>query len=365
LAASPTLEYYAQFEDRSAPRGALFTVTIPGELLDNLRNAPDYLREKHILDFDAAVVTTITLTAPGQPELVLQRLDTKSSQPGMTTPRDGVWQIIRRGDAAGPPTLPADRAAVQRLLEQLSLLTATKFVTESAAATDVENWGLNRPEREISLTLDGSPTGDVSVLIGRATPRDKVAYARLGTVKNPGASIYLVTSEILDETRIEPRFWRERLLRELPPAARITALKLTDLTTSQTLVETAVDAAGQPAGPVTDAAALQELLKHLRTLRARNFVQDAFTEQVTFAGEERPWRYELTATISLPGGTTGEQTASSTLLLTERGGGAQQLAGSREFNAVFELEQPFIDALWKIIYGPRDPGPPAPAGEKK
>jgi hypothetical protein len=365
-APSAGVEYYAQFEDRAAPRGALFTVTIPGALFKKIGNAQEDLREKHLLDFDASAVTTITLSAPNPAsELVLQRLDTKGSQPGLPTPREGVWQIIRRGDSQGPATLPADRAAVQRLLEQLSLLSALKFVTESAATTDLENWGLYRPEREISLTLDGKSTGNLSVQIGRTTPRDPTAYARLGPTS---PSIYLVTAQILEETRLEPRFWRERLLRELPPAARITALKLTDLANSQVLLETSFDSNGIPAATVRDAPAVQEVLKQLRTLRARTYTQDAFTEKVTFAGEERPWRYELTATVSLPGGAAGEQTASTTLYLTERGGGAQQLAGSREFNAVFELEQPFIDALWTVIYGPRDPGPPpAPAetGAKK
>lgn len=358
----PDPEYYAQFEDRLSPRAALFTVAIPDALLEKLGNAQEDLREKHLLDFDASAVSAITLTAPNQPELVLQRLDTKGSQPGITAPREGVWQIIRRGDAAqGPQTLPADRAAVQRLLEQLSLLAATKFLTESAAATDLENWGFNRPEREISLILDGPPTTMVSVQIGRATPRDKIAYARLGPASSPGASISIVPPDILDETRLEPRVWRERLLRELPPSARITALKLTDLANNQVLVEPAFDATGNPTATAHDVTAVQEVLKHLRLLRAKRFTHDAFTERVQFAGEERPWRYELTATISLPGGATGEQTASTTLLLTERGGGAQQLAGSKEFNAVFELEQPFVDALWALIYGPRDPGPPPSA----
>ncbi|HEX2855808.1 MAG TPA: DUF4340 domain-containing protein [Opitutaceae bacterium] len=366
-AAPAETEYYAQFEDRSSPRAALFTVVIPTgpkSLMAKLSNAQDDLREKHILDFDSSAVSAITLHAPNQ-ELVLQRLDPRTAQtPGTpAAARDGIWQIIRRGDTAqGPQTLPADRAAVQRLLEQLSLFEATRFLTESAATTDLENWGFNRPEREITLTLDGPPTSSVSVQIGRTTPRDPIAHARLGPASNPGASIYEVTPEILNETRLELRVWRERLLRELPPAARITALKLTDLSNSQVLLDTALDAAGNPAAPVRDAAPVQATLKHLRTLRAKSFTQDAFAERVVFAGEDRAWRYELTATISLPGGAAGEQSTTSTLLLTERGGGTQQLAGSKEYNAVFELEQPFVDALWSLIYGPRDPGPPpAPA----
>jgi hypothetical protein len=44
------------------------------------------------------------------------------------------------------------------------------------------------------------------------------------------------------------------------------------------------------------------------------------------------------------------------LLFTERLGGSQQYAGAKEFDTVFALEQPLIDALWSLTYGPRDPG---------
>jgi len=83
---------------------------------------------------------------------------------------------------------------------------------------------------------------------------------------------------------------------------------------------------------------------------------------VTVAGEERPWHYRLEATATLVGG-AGEQTSVTTLFLTGRVGGDQQLAGSpaNEFNAVFSIEQPLLDALWTITEAPRDPGPPPPA----
>jgi hypothetical protein len=200
------------------------------------------------------------------------------------------------------------------------------------------------------------------VQIGLATPRDPFAYARLGPASSPGSSIYVVNPDILRETPFEAHAWRERLLRELPAAARITAIKISDLATNQVLLETGFEANGAPTAKVADPAALQAVLPHLRTLRAKRFTQEGFTDRVLFAGEDRPWRYEIATAISLPGG-AGEQSATTTLLLTERGGGAQQLAGSREFNAVFEIEQPFLDVLWTLIYGPRDPGPP-PAVKK-
>jgi hypothetical protein len=53
------------------------------------------------------------------------------------------------------------------------------------------------------------------------------------------------------------------------------------------------------------------------------------------------------------------QSSTKTLFLGERLGGSHQFAGSTELDAVFELEQPVIDALQAITYGDRDPGPPA------
>jgi hypothetical protein len=39
------------------------------------------------------------------------------------------------------------------------------------------------------------------------------------------------------------------------------------------------------------------------------------------------------------------------------------LAGSPEYNVVFESNQKLLDALFTLTYGPRDPGPPPPSVE--
>jgi hypothetical protein len=95
----------------------------------------------------------------------------------------------------------------------------------------------------------------------------------------------------------------------------------------------------------------------LRALRARDFVPGGFTDKVTAAGEERPWRFQLDAIIVTPGAGGLDQPATRSLLLTERLGGNLQFAGSRDLDVVFSLEQPFVDALWSLAYGNRDPGP--------
>ena len=343
--------YYAQLEGRSA----LFTVNISPKLMDTLRTAQVSLRETHILDFDAPAVTAITLTAPNQPELILQRLET-----GTQSADNSSWQIVRRGESSvGPQTLPADRAAVQRLLDQLSRLTAADFKSDAPTAADLEAWGFNRPEREINLTLGGGAT-PLSLQLG--TDAKHNVYARLGPSANPGASIYAVDAAILRELPVPSQAWRDRLLRELPAGARLTALKLTDLASGQVVLDTTLDDTGHPPAGTHNPDAIAVVLTSLRTLRAKEFILDQFADKVTVAGEERPWHYRLEATATLVGG-AGEQTSVTTLFLTGRVGGDQQLAGSpaNEFNAVFSIEQPLLDALWTITEAPRDPGPPPPA----
>ncbi|MDB6167853.1 MAG: hypothetical protein JWM88_717 [Verrucomicrobia bacterium] len=349
--------FYAQLEGRSA----LFTVSIPKSLLDTLRSAQVSLRETRVLDFDPAAVNAITLTAPNQPELALQRLETAAAG------ADGsAWQIVRRGEgAAGPQTKPADRGRVQRLLDQLARLTASDFKSDAPSAADLETWGFNRPEREVSLALVG---GAAPVAFQLGTDSSRNVYARLGTSANPGPSIYAVDPAVLTELPVASKDWRDRLLRELPAGAKLTALKLVDLSNNQTVLDTAIDAAGKLVAAVPHPDAVGALVAHLQTLRAKAFVLDQFAEKVTVAGEERPWRYRLDATATLVGG-AGEQTSVTTLFLSVRVGGDLQLAGSpaADFNTVFSIEQPLLDALWTVTEGPHDPGappvPPAPAAK--
>jgi hypothetical protein len=370
--ASTSIEYYAQLEGRAA----VFTVTVPtqpSDLIDTLRNAQVKLREKRLLEFDARNVTAIALTAPNQPPVNLQRLEAGA------TSTEASWQLVSRGDpAAGPQTLPADRAVVQRLLEQLALLAAKEtggFVSDAPGNADLEKWGFNRPEREITLTLataaptpnapanaPGGTTQTLTLQLG--TDSQGALFARLDPLTNSKGSIYGVALDLGRELPISPRDWRDRQLPALPPTATITAL---------TLVSTAADAAPLfnhklattetwtsvlASETAEKREALERVLAQLRAPRAKRFVQDHFTDRVTVAGDDRPWSWKLEATILLPGGTTGEQTSTKTLLFTERVGGAEQLAGSKESDAVFEIEQPLLDALWKLTYGPRDPGAP-------
>ncbi|MES2693963.1 MAG: DUF4340 domain-containing protein [Verrucomicrobiota bacterium] len=356
-AATPAAtEFYAQLEGRT---DVLFTVAVPAILLDTLRNAHEALRDKRFLDFDPATVTAVTIAAPVQPNqspITLQRLE---SAPGQS--RDAaepVWQVVHRSEGtSAPQTLPADPAAIRSLLQRLSLLTADSFKSDAPATSDLEEWGFNRPVREITLTFSGGPPPAV-LRIGTDSARN-VHYARVGTATEPGASVYTVTPSIVGELPLAPAAWRSRLVGEpVPPAARISALKLTDLAENKILAAHTFSATGEATPPPKDLKALLAIVGAVRTLRAREFLPGGFTEKVFAAGDDRPWRFQLETTIALPVGNDQEQTRTTTLLLTERLGGALQYGGSKDLGAVFALEQPFVDALWSLAYGDRDPGPP-------
>jgi hypothetical protein len=329
--------YYAQLEDRSA----VFTVIISPDLLTLLRNSADVLRDRHILDFDATAVTSIALSALNQPEIALQRLESAGGG------HEAGWQIIRRGGGAqASQALAADTGAVQRLLGQLETLSALRFQSDAPTNADIEEWGFNRPEREVTLTLGGT-TATQTLQIGLPSKRETVAYARIAGLP----SVYAVEPDILKDTSASPLAWRERLLNSLPASARITSLTLANAADNTVIYshklgdgETWDSALAAETAPRRDA--IGTVLAQLRSLRAVSFVQDGFPDKVLAAGEMRPWKYRLDATVSLPGG--AGQVNTMTLWFAERTGGAEQLAGSKDFGAVFAIEQPLLDALFAL-----------------
>jgi hypothetical protein len=355
---APTaIEYYGQIEGKST----IFTVSIPTQpidLVNILRNAQTALRERRVLDFDARAVTAITLRAPNSPELVLQRLETTATA-GETTP----WQIVRRDGTQAPLTQPADVGAVQRLLEKLSQLSAQEFLSDAPTSADLEKWGFNNPQREIALMVAGTPSSPGAAPLSPLNPQLSTSLKiGVGAERGPSAYaldsfgyVYQVDAEILRDLPVEARAWRDRRLRELPAGAQITALKLTDAVTKAVLFEKTLAAA---TGPAATDAALQPLLSQLRSLRAKAFYADRFTSTVTIDGAERPWKYQLDVTVALVGG-AGTQSSPYTLLLSDRIGGSTQIAGAQDLDAEFEIEQPLLDALWQLTYGPQDPGPAA------
>lgn len=361
--AGDAVELFAKIEDKPS----VFVTALPAKLLETLRSAQETLRDQHVLDFDSATVSALTLTAPNQPELNLQRLE--------ATQAAEAWQlVVRGGGGQAPQTLPADAAIVQNVLDLLHDLTATRFVSDAPTAADLENFGFNRPELEIALALStgGGPRGNepstLTLQIGAKPGERSAVYARLANAP----FIYQIEPDLLQDVPVSARHFRQRLLRELPEGTHVTGLTLTDLSNDAVLLKKSAS----PEAPLTqdsivrdepDArhATLQTLLRQVRALQAKSFHTDVFDPAgVAFNGTSLPWRYRLDVDLTLTGGSA--QAITSRLFLTERLGGTTQIAGSEEFGGVtFELTQELIDALFALTYAPQhDPGPPARPAEE-
>lgn len=360
----PSTLYYAMMEtddssESPGTRATLFTVSVPDAFLKTtLLNAQRELREKQILDVDPTSLSAITLSTSQRPndEVVLQRLE---------APAASAWQIVRRTPERAPQPEPADRAIVDRLISDLTRLSAQEPAQNEEAASafidapseaQKEEFGFNRPARTLTLTTNataGPAPAPVRLLIG--VGQDRRTYAKLGHQE----TIYRVSDEILANTPTDPLYYRQRLIRELPTSTAITSLKLTDLSNDSVLLDTPLPVpADAPA--TTPPAVIETLVAQLRVLRAKSFTATEFTKTVFVAGEERPWKFRLDATLAPAGGNAGANPAVSSLFFSDRAGGDRLLAGSPEFNLVFEVEQPLLDALFALTYGPRDPGPSAP-----
>ncbi len=349
--------YYAKIEDKPV----IFTTSVPPKLLKDLGAAQETLRDVRILDVDPHTVTSISLTAPGQPALELQRLEPAQGKES--------WLLVARSPGnQAPQTVPADPALVADLLQKLTVLSAQKFLSDAPSAADLENYGFNRPERVVTLNLStgGGPRGsDPSTLVlqvGVKPEERHVAYARLANAP----FVYQIDDGILDFAPALPLHFRLRLLRDLPEGARITGLALSETGPAAPALYSHQLAAGESwdgvlaTEPEARRKALVALIAQSRTLQAREFIADTFNPDHAESGNTTlPWKYRLDVTLALTTGNGSAQTTTSTLFLTDRIGGTTQLAGNAEFGVTFAVTQEMLDALFALTYAEKhDPGPP-------
>ncbi len=373
-------EYFAKIEENPV----VFTTVLPKELENVLRTAQEALRDTRVLDFNPTDVTSLTLTAPGQPDITLQKLENNQG-----------WQSVVRVSGAAPQTTSADPEIVAELIKKVSQLSAheprpnaPKFLSDAPSASDLENWGFNRPARQITINLAPGAAGTITreatsltLQIGVSPDKPGEAFARTTSERY----VYSVLPDILDDTPMVARHYRNRVLRELPNEARITSIKLTALPantsvlslnnavaiTPESLATAAFTPADAPAGTAPTAlsekarAVLATFLGQLRKLRAKAFTPATFTpDHAETPNGPQPWKYQLEVVTSVAAGTAPAQNTALSLLLTDRLGGTTMLAGTTEFGgAVFEVTQEFLDAVFALTYGTQqDPGPPKTEG---
>jgi hypothetical protein len=323
-------QYFAKLEDNPA----IFTLI--ARPFDALREAQEALRERNFINFDHQSLSAINISENGR-KIRLQKLET------------GDWQVLEsKGEDEIQPHR-ADPAIIEQLMNDLSSLRASGFAVDAPSPTDTERLGFNKPRRVITL---GFAQGEPRIITLAHPEEDNEAlYAKT----NQADFIFQVERRTtLQMVPLNTSYYRNRTLDTLPSAARISTLELTNLETGDVLFDYKL-----PKDSIRWDNLLEQLegersphirvlLDAVRDFKVKSYLLDSYSEAYPVDSEKTlPWVFKLSATIQLPGGET-YRTETREYVFTKRLSGTIQVAGSKQHNAIFEIPQALLDALYEL-----------------
>jgi hypothetical protein len=237
-------------------QGKKDVLVAPKSIYERVDRTLDDLRDRTVIDFQPASATRIEIKSADR---VIEL-----AKSAITTNAEPRWSLTR------PLTARADPNKVSELLADLNGLRVTDFVSESPR--DVPTYQLDEPEREITVWTGESGK---TLQIGRALTNDPgKVYAKLKSAD----SIYTVPSATTQKFAVQPNDLRDAQV--LPfSEGDVHGIEVLRGTDKISLVRT--DATWQIAAPVTgpaDDTAVQQLLRHLSGLNARQFTADVATD---------------------------------------------------------------------------------------
>ena len=325
-------QYFAKLENNPA----IFTVL--ARPFDDLREAQEALRERNFMNFDPSKLSTINISEDGR-KIRLQKLETGEND----------WQVLESKSENKIQPYRADPAIMDSLLKDLSTLRAIGFTADAPTASDNKGYGFNNPRRIVSLSFsEGDP---LKLMLAHPEGREDVLYAKT----NLADFIYYVDRQAtLRIIPLDTSYYRNRLLDILPAAARISALKLTNLKKNEAIFDYTLDQENVSWNDLIEeydtkyGDQIRVLLGTIRRFEVKSYLIDSYAEAYPITAEKSvPWLFQLSATIQLPGGET-TRTETREYVLTERLSGTVQVAGSKKYNTIFEIPQPLIDALYEL-----------------
>lgn len=325
-------QYFAKLENNPA----IFTVL--ARPFDILREAQEALRERNFMNFDPSRLSTINISENGR-KIRLQKLETGEND----------WQVLESNGKNEIQPYRADPAIMDSLLKNLSTLRASGFTADAPTASDNENYGFNNPRRVVTLSFSvGDP---LTLMLAHPEDREDVLYAKTNLAD------FIFEVERYTTLRMIPldtHYYRNRLLDMLPSAARISALKLTNLEKNEEVFDYKISQENMGWNDLIEefdtehGDQIRVLLNAIRKFEVKSYLIDSYTEAYPVDEENSlPWIFQLSATIQLPGGET-DRTETREYVLTERLSGTVQVAGSKQFNTIFEIPQPLIEALYEL-----------------
>ncbi|MDP0500311.1 MAG: DUF4340 domain-containing protein [Verrucomicrobiota bacterium JB022] len=325
---------FAKLEDRDA----VFTVAADNFAL--IAGAQETLRQKRLLSFSPSRLNTIEIRLDEQ-KTTLQKLE------------NGTWQVLFDQPQDGLQSSTADPQILNRVIDALEELEAVSFVTDAPAESDLQRFGLQQPQRIVTLRREGSDQPLVLRLGTLASDRN-VIYAQT----NQAATVYQVRPAILYNLPLSPLFYRNRIVQTLPNSVEIRRMRLVKDATNEVIFERALGE--QPSWEALEVLenepdrTLIETLRHqLRNFEVRNYLRRGFTRPFQLDPQTSiPWDFRLEADVTQPGSAEAP-TRTIVYFLSQRRGGMTQYAASPEADLVFTLPHFMIEALEPFL-GPLD-----------
>ena len=325
-------QYFAKLEDNPA----IFTVL--ARPFDALREAQEALRERNFMNFDSSMLSTINISENGR-KIRLQKLETGEND----------WQVLESKGGNDIQPYRADPAIMDNLIKDLSSLRAKGFTADAPSTSDIESYGFNNPRRIVTLSFsEGDP---LTLMLAYPENNRDALYAKT----NLADFIFKVErSATLRMIPLNTPYYRNRILDILPAAARISALQLTNLQTGEAIFDYALGQENIPWNDLIEeldadhAEHIPVLLGAIRKFEVKSYLLDSYAEAYPVDAEKSlPWRFQLSATIQLPGDET-DRTETREYVFTDRLSGTVQVAGSKQYNTIFEIPQSLLDALYEL-----------------
>lgn len=325
-------QYFAKLEDNPA----IFTVL--ARPFDALREAQEALRERNFMNFDSNMLSTINISENGK-KIRLQKLETGEND----------WQVLESKGGNDIQPYRADPAIMDSLIKDLSSLRANGFTADAPSTSDIESYGFNNPRRVVTLSFsEGDP---LTLMLAYPENSKDALYAKT----NLADFIFRVErSATLRMIPLNTPYYRNRTLDILPAAARISALQLTNLQTGEAIFDYALGQENIPWNDLIEefnanhAEHIPVLLGAIRKFEVKSYLLDSYAEAYPVDAEKSlPWRFQLSATIQLPGDET-DRTETREYVFTDRLSGTVQVAGSKQYNTIFEIPQSLLDALYEL-----------------
>ncbi|MDA8736568.1 hypothetical protein N9M57_04215, partial [Opitutales bacterium] len=201
-------------------------------------------------------------------------------------------------------------------------------------------------------------------LIAHPENENEMLYAR----SDKAEYIYTVNRRAtLKAIPLNAAYYRKRTLEKLPQAAKIKSLQLQNLLTGQVIFSYSLEDEDRIwlkaliDLPKTHREATLSLLEAIRHFRVKTYLIDEYTDAYPLDSETtRPWVFRLSAELLLPGDET-DRSETRTYVFTHRFSGSIQVGASEKHNAIFEIPQETIDALYVLT---DDMQPPPEASDQ-